>query len=81
MKARVYVFLKPKVLDPQGKAIEKALSTLGFEEVKSVRAGKFFEIETDPVPPGREDDFLRAYCKKLLVNAVIEDFRIEVIEK
>jgi len=81
MKARIYVFLKPKVLDPQGKAIEKALSTLGFEEVTSVRAGKFFEIETGPVPQGKEEETLREYCRKLLVNAVIEDYRIEVIEK
>jgi len=81
MKARIYVFLKPKVLDPQGKAIEKALSTLGFEEVNSVRAGKFFEIETGSVPAGTEEDKLREYCRKLLVNTVIEDYRIEVIEK
>lgn len=81
MKARVYVFLKPKVLDPQGQAIENALIALGFQEIKSVRAGKFFEIETNDVPEGREEEKVREYCKKLLVNGVIEDFRFEIIEK
>lgn len=80
MKARVHVFLKPQVLDPQGKAVMQALKTLGFAEVESVRQGKFFDIETGPLPPGEEgEERLRAYCRKLLANPVIEDFRVEVL--
>ena len=81
MKARIYVFLNSKVLDPEGTAIVYSFLTFAFEEVKSVRAGKFFEVETGDVPPGKEEETLREYCRKLLVNAVIEDYRIEVIEK
>lgn len=80
MKARVHVFLKEGVLDPQGKAVANALKTLGFGEVESVRQGKFFDIETGPVGPEESKERLEAYCRKLLVNPVIENFRVEVLE-
>lgn len=80
MKARVHVFLKEGVLDPQGKAVASALKTLGFSEVESVRQGKFFDIETGAVPEGDADARVREYCTKLLSNPVIENFRIEIIE-
>jgi phosphoribosylformylglycinamidine synthase PurS subunit len=80
MKARVHVFLKPGVLDPQGKAVSNALRTLGFSEVESVRQGKFFDIETGPVPGGEAAARLEDYCRKLLANPVIENFRVEVLE-
>lgn len=81
MKARVHVFLKPQVLDPQGKAVMQALRTLGFSEVESVRQGKFFDIETSRLPEGeRAAERVEAYCRKLLSNPVIEDFRVEVLE-
>lgn len=80
MKARVHVFLKEGVLDPQGKAVASALKTLGFTEVASVRQGKFFDIETGALPPGAAEERVKEYCRKLLVNPIIENFRVEVLE-
>ena len=80
MKARIHVFLKEGVLDPQGKAVMNALRTLGFSEVQSVRQGKFFDVETGPVPSAEAEERLRGYCQKLLANPVIENFRVEVLE-
>jgi len=79
MKARVHVFLKEGVLDPQGKAVASALKTLGFAEVESVRQGKFFDIEAGDIP-GEAEARLTEYCRKLLSNPVIENFRVEVLE-
>lgn len=79
MKARIHVFLKEGVLDPQGKAVMNALWTLGFSEVDSVRQGKFFDVETGPFS-GTAKDRLEDYCRKLLANPIIEDYRVEVIE-
>jgi phosphoribosylformylglycinamidine synthase len=76
MKARVFVTLKPGVLDPQGQAIQGALAALGFEGVKSVRQGKVFDIELDEA--GQAEERLKAMCSKLLANTVIEDFRVEL---
>jgi phosphoribosylformylglycinamidine synthase len=80
MKARIHVFLKEGVLDPQGKAVMNALKTLGFSEVDSVRQGKFFDIVTGPVPAGQAEERLGDYCRKLLANPIIEDYRVEVLE-
>lgn len=80
MRARVHVFLKEGVLDPQGKAVASALKTLGFPEVESVRQGKFFDIETGPLGGTSAEDRLKEYCKKLLANPIIENFRVEVLE-
>ncbi len=80
MKARIHVFLKEGVLDPQGKAVSSALQTLGFGEVSSVRQGKFFDIETAPLPKEEREARLREYCKKLLANPIIENFKVEVVE-
>ena len=74
MKARVFVTLKPGVLDPQGKAIHHALEGLGFEGVEDVRAGKLIELE---LAEGTSDADIEAMCKKLLANTVIENYRIE----
>ena len=74
----VDVMLKPEILDPQGKAVEGALSRLGFQGVGSVRQGKRFEIEVD----GPADDALRARANEmaetLLANLVIEDYTVRV---
>lgn len=78
MKGRIYVYLKEEVLDPQGKAIEGALHDLGFKEVKSVRASKYFDIDLDEVEGFSVKERLRDYAKKLLANEVIEDFYIEI---
>jgi phosphoribosylformylglycinamidine synthase len=74
MKARVFITLKPGVLDPQGKAIHHALEGLGFEGVQDVRAGKLIELE---LADGTRDADIEAMCRKLLANTVIENFRIE----
>jgi phosphoribosylformylglycinamidine synthase len=74
MKARVFVTLKPGVLDPQGKAIHHALEGLGFSGVNDVRAGKLIELDVDD---STSDSDLEEMCRKLLANTVIEDFRIE----
>jgi phosphoribosylformylglycinamidine synthase PurS subunit len=74
MKTRVYVTLKGGVLDPQGKAIQHALGSLGFSGVNEVRAGKLIELDHDD---SVSDADIEAMCKKLLANTVIENFRIE----
>jgi phosphoribosylformylglycinamidine synthase len=74
MKVRVFVTLKPGVLDPQGKAIHHALEGLGFAGVNDVRQGKLIELD---VADGTRDDDLDAMCQKLLANTVIENYRIE----
>ena len=76
MKARVFVTLKPGVLDPQGKAIHHALEGLGFAGVNDVRAGKLIELDlADDVSEADID----AMCRKLLANTVIENYRVERI--
>jgi len=74
MKARVFVTLKPGVLDPQGKAIHHALGGLGFAGINDVRAGKLIELD---LADGTSDDDIAEMCRKLLANAVIENFKIE----
>ena len=78
MKAVVTVMLKAGVLDPQGKAIGHALSTLGFAGVGEVRAGKVFEIELAETDPGRAQQLAEEMARKLLANTVIESFSVEV---
>ena len=77
MKARVFVTLKPGVLDPQGKAIHHALAGLGFAGVQDVRAGKLIELE---LADGTSDGDIEEMCRKLLANTVIENFRIERLQ-
>ena len=77
MKARVFVTLKPGVLDPQGKAIHHALEGLGFSGVRDVRAGKLIELD---LADGTSDTDIEAMCRRLLANTVIENFRIERLE-
>jgi phosphoribosylformylglycinamidine synthase len=79
MKARVYVTLKSGVLDPQGKAIEGALKSLGVEGVSSVRQGKVFDIEVEATDRAKAEAALKAAAEKLLANTVIENFRVEVV--
>lgn len=74
MKARIFVTLKPGVLDPQGKAIHHALGSLGFAGVNDVRAGKLIELD---LADGTSDADIEAMCKRLLANTVIENFRVE----
>ncbi|MBW6522630.1 phosphoribosylformylglycinamidine synthase subunit PurS [Sphingomonas sp. RHCKR47] len=73
MKLTIHVTLKPGVLDPQGKAIEHALSGLGFSGVHGARVGKLIELDVDE---GTSDADVEAMCRKLLANTVIENYRI-----
>ncbi len=79
MKAKVHVTLKRGVLDPQGKAIEHALHTLGFEGVGNVRAGKIIELELKASDADSARAEVEAMCAKLLANTVIEDYAIELM--
>jgi len=79
MKARVTVTLKSGVLDPQGKAIEGALKSLGISGVASVRQGKVFDIEIDGADKGRAEAALKDAAERLLANTVIENFRVEML--
>ena len=77
MKLRIFVTLKNGVLDPQGKAIHKALEGLGFAGINDVRAGKLIELD---LAEGTGDNEIEDMCRKLLANTVIENFRIERLE-
>ena len=79
MKARVTVTLKSGILDPQGKAIEGALKSLGVSGVASVRQGKIFDIELDGADKSKAEAALKNATEKLLANTVIENYRIEVM--
>jgi phosphoribosylformylglycinamidine synthase PurS subunit len=78
MLAKVYVTPKRGVLDPQGKAVEHALRSLGFGEVGDVRIGKYMEIRLDDGSREQAAARVREMCEKLLANQLIEDFRFEV---
>ena len=80
IKARVTVTLKNGVLDPQGKAIEHALSGLGFDGVGSVRQGKVFDLELDGTDAEKAEAALKAMCDKLLANTVIENYSVNIAQ-
>jgi phosphoribosylformylglycinamidine synthase subunit PurS len=79
MKARVTVTLKNGVLDPQGKAIEGALASLGIAGVAGVRQGKVFDIELSHQQAAAAEAALKDACEQLLANTVIENYRIELV--
>ena len=76
MKIKVIVTLKNGVLDPQGKAIQQTLNGMGFESVKEVRQGKYFDIEINENNEVKAKSKVEEMCKKLLANLVIENFKI-----
>jgi phosphoribosylformylglycinamidine synthase subunit PurS len=78
MRARVTVTLKTGVLDPQGKAIEGALRSLGIEGVASVRQGKVFDVELEGGDRAKAEAALKAACDRLLANTVVENYRVEI---
>jgi phosphoribosylformylglycinamidine synthase len=78
MKARVTVTLKTGVLDPQGKAIEGALKSLGVDGIAQVRQGKVFDIELGTTDKDQAEAALKKACEKLLANTVIENYRVEI---
>ena len=78
MKAKVYVTLRKSVFDPQGKAVQEALNTMGFAEVKGVRMGKYIELDLGAAEKGQAEEKIKSMCEKLLANTVIEDYRYEL---
>jgi phosphoribosylformylglycinamidine synthase PurS subunit len=80
VKAIVHVLQKPDVLDPQGKAIQRASASLGYRAVRSVRQGKVFEIELEADDEAQARALLAELCEKLLANPVIESYSIERLE-
>jgi phosphoribosylformylglycinamidine synthase len=79
MKARVTVMLKSGVLDVQGEAVRHALGTLGFGGVNGVRQGKLIELDLAETDPDAAELAVKGMCDKLLANAVIESYRIELV--
>jgi phosphoribosylformylglycinamidine synthase PurS subunit len=79
--ARVHVLLKPVVNDPQGRAIQAGLKSLGFAAVQRVRAGKYFEIQVEAANAAEAERQAEDMCRKLLANPVIEDYRVAVEEQ
>jgi phosphoribosylformylglycinamidine synthase PurS subunit len=79
VKARVHITLKNGVLDPQGKAVQNALSGLGFDGVKDVRQGKFIEIDLTETDKATALASVEQMCKTLLANTVIENYQVELI--
>ena len=81
MKAKVYVTLKPSVLDPQGKAIHHSVESLGFEQIADMRQGKYFEIALDEDLSEAEAQIaVEKIAKDVLANPVIEDYRVEIVK-
>lgn len=79
MKAKVYVTLKPGVLDPQGKAIQHSVELLGFENINDIRQGKYFEIALDPAMSAADAQVsAEKIAGEVLANPVIEDYRVEL---
>ncbi len=80
MKALIKVTLKGGVLDPQGKAIQHALASLGFSGVNDVRQGKYIEVDLAESDEGRAREQVERICKELLANTVIENYAYELVE-
>lgn len=80
MRVKIFVFLRGGVLDPQGKAIERSLHTLGYGEVQDVRMGKYLELKVEAASREAAETRIREMCDKLLANPVIEDYRFEILE-
>ena len=79
MKAKVYVTLKAGVLDPQGKAIHHSVELLGFDGIKDVRQGKYFEIAlADALTESQAREVAERMAREVLSNPVIEDYRVEI---
>ena len=78
MRAKIHVTLKQGILDPQGKAIEHALATLGYAAVSNVRVGKHIELEVDESAVSDAEAQVKAMCEKLLANTIIEEYAYEL---
>ena len=78
MKVKVHVTLKQGILDPQGKAIEHALDSLGFTNAVNVRVGKYMELDMNETDKAKAEAQVRSMCEKLLANTIIEEYRYEL---
>jgi phosphoribosylformylglycinamidine synthase PurS subunit len=79
VKAKVHITLKNGVLDPQGKAVQHALTSLGFAGVRDVRQGKFIELDLAETDAAKARASVEQMCKTLLANSVIENFQVELV--
>ena len=79
MKFSVTITLKKDVLDPQGKVVQNTLQNLGMDNLKNIRQGKYFEIELNDVDQKKAEKKVDDMCKKLLVNLIIEDYKVSKI--
>ena len=80
MRVKIFISFKEGVLDPQGKAVERSLHSLGYQEIRDVRMGKYLEIELETSSREAAEARIREMCDKLLANPVIEDYRFEIQE-
>jgi phosphoribosylformylglycinamidine synthase len=79
MKAKIFVTLKPSVLDPQGKAIHHAVETIGYHGIRDVRQGKYFEVTIDgSLSPDEARTEIERVARDVLANPIIEDYRVEL---
>jgi len=78
VKAKIHVTLKSGILDPQGKAIEHALDSLGFKNAANVRVGKYVELDLEEKDKARAEAEVKQMCEKLLANTIIEEYRYEL---
>lgn len=79
--ARVLVYPRAEVLDPQGRAIEDALGRLGFDAVRRIRAGKSFEVALDASSKGEASEAVDRMCRELLANPIVEDYSVEWVSE
>ena len=78
MQAKIYVTLKEGVLDPQGKAVQHSLETLGFNEAESVRIGKYIVMNLKKMEKAKAETKVKEMCEKLLANTVIESYKFDI---
>jgi len=78
VQARIFVTPRKGILDPQGRAVEDALKSLGFDRISGVRVGRYIVVEVDAPSQASAEELVRKMCNDLLVNPNIEDFRFEV---
>ena len=80
MKFAVVITLKKDVLDPQGKVVEQTLQSMGINSLKNLRQGKYIEIDLDETDEMKATNIVEEMCKKLLVNLIIEEYKIKIIQ-
>lgn len=80
LQARITVTPRPELNDPQGRAVQRALATLGFDEARDVRVGKYLEVTLDLESRARAEARVHDMCERLLANQVIEDYSYEIVE-